>query len=228
MKTHSNFNFYMVLGLLIFSSLIFIPSVICGQSSYDMPQQADPSEKYLFFLHNYYVETKGPDGDCHYEDILKAFSDKGFSVISEIRTGKIIPCTYAEKTANQVKTLLKSGVPPENITVSGHSKGGAIVLCVASQLSNPEINFVVMAGCEIAGIKKYDLYPDFSKVKGRVLSIYASSDKVAGSCKDAFSKASDGLIKTEIEIGSNAGHRLFFTPDDIWLSPIIKWSRQEK
>jgi len=209
--------------LLIFFMLIQVPSALSGQSSYDMPTQIDPSEKYLFFLHNYYVETKGPDGDCRYKDILNAFSDQGFVVISEIRTGKIIPCTFATKVVQQVKTLLASGVPPQNIIVSGHSKGGVIGLCAASQLESSNVKFVIMAGCEISGIKKYKLYPDFTKLKGNILSVYAKSDLVAGSCKNSFSMASQGLAATEIEIESDAGHRLFFAPDQIWLAPVIEW-----
>jgi len=86
-------------------------------------------------------KKNGPDGDCKYNDILKAFADKGFVVISEVRTGKIVPCTYAQKVVKQVRTLLDSGVPPQNITVGGHSKGGVITLCVASELGNPKVSF---------------------------------------------------------------------------------------
>jgi len=211
-------SFFVVLLVI----LNFLP-VYSKQSSFNLPEQIDPSARYLFFLHNYYVETKGPDGDCRYTDLLNAFSDKGFQVISEIRTGKIIPDTYAKKVVKQVEKLLSSGVPPENIIVSGHSKGGVIGLCVASQLNNPDIRFVIMAGCEIAGIKKYKLYPDFTKLKGKILSVYATSDSVAGSCSQAFSMASQGMTETEITIESTAGHRLFFAPDQIWLSPVLEW-----
>lgn len=212
-----------------FICLFTVLSALCAQSafagrpSHDMPDMIDPAGNYLFFIHNYYVETKGPDGDCKYRDILQAFAKQGFTVISEIRTGKIIPCTYSEKIVIQVKTLLDAGVPPGNIVVSGHSKGGAITLCVASQLKNPDVKFVVMAGCGIPGIIKYKLYPDFTKLQGNILSIYAGSDNIAGSCGDAFSKASNGLDHTEIKIESNGGHRLFFAPDETWLRPVLDW-----
>lgn len=209
--------------MVVFSTVLCVPPSYSEQASYRIPPSIDVSAKYFFFLHNYYVETKGPDGDCKYDDILKAFTDRGFIVVSEVRSGKIVPCTYAEKVIKQVKTLLESGVPPQNITVGGHSKGGVIVLCVASQLKNPKVNFVVMAGCEIAGIKKYKMYPDFSRLQGRILSIYASSDAVADSCGGAFSMASAGLGDTEIKLNSDAGHQLFFTPQKIWLDPVVNW-----
>jgi predicted esterase len=203
---------------------VFPKTVFSNQASYDMPSEIDPSARYFFFLHNYYVEKNGINGACKYNEILQSFEDKGFVVISEIRSGKIIPCTYSASVIEKVKFLLNSGVPPQNIIVSGHSKGGVIALCVASQLENPEISYVVMAGCEIEGIKKFKMYPDFNKLKGRMLSIYALSDKIAGSCEGVFSlAASKELSNTEIKLKHDAGHRIFFRPDEIWISPIVDW-----
>ncbi|WP_022665997.1 alpha/beta hydrolase [Desulfospira joergensenii] len=211
---------------LVLALWVFVPGAFSRQASYEMPSDIDPSARYLFFLHNYYVEKNGPGGDCRYQDILRAFEEKGFTVISELRSGKIIPCTYAAVVTARVKTLLESNVPPRNIVVAGHSKGGVIGLCMASQLENSKIQYVIMAGCEIASVKKYKMYPDFRKLKGRILSIYAESDKIAGSCNQAFSHAAKGLSNTEIKLKSNAGHRLFFTPDDIWLSPMFEWIKR--
>ena len=213
----------LVVIFLASSMAVHVPEAFSGRASYDMPSKIDPSGRYLFFLHNYYVEVKGPGGDCKYDEILKSFSDEGFVVVSEVRTGKIVPCAYGAKVEDQVRSLLDAGVPPQNITVAGHSKGGVIGLCVASGLENPKINFVIMAGCEIAGLKKYNMYPDFKDLKGRIFSIYAVSDTVAGSCGENFSMASAGLSDTEIKLESDAGHRLFFAPDEIWLAPVLKW-----
>lgn len=188
-----------------------------------MPSNIDKSAKYFIFLHNYYVEKNGPNGDCKYFNILEAFAERGFVVVSEIRTGKIVPCTYATKVVKQVNTLLNAGVPPQNITVAGHSKGAVISLCAASLLGNPKLNFVVMAGCEIAPIKKFKMYPDFNLLKGRILSIFAISDTIAKSCKETFSMASNGFSGTEIKLENREGHRLFFTPAEIWISPTIDW-----
>ena len=156
----SSFFIVFSVALLALFMSVYVPASYSGQSSYGMPSDIDPSAKYFFFMHNYYVEKNGPEGDCKYNDILKAFADRRFIVISEVRTGKIVPSTYAEKVVRQVRTLLDSGVPPQNITVGGHSKGGVINLCIASKLENPKVNFVVMAGCEIAAVKKLNMYPD--------------------------------------------------------------------
>jgi predicted esterase len=202
---------------------VFPNTVFSGQASYDMPSEIDPSARYLFFLHNYYVEKNGINGACKYNEILQSFEEKGFVVISEVRSGKIIPCTYSASVVEKVKLLLDSGVPPQNIIVSGHSKGGVIALCIASQLANPKISYVIMAGCEIEGVKKYKMYPDFANLKGRMLSIYALSDKIAGSCEKAFALASKELSNTEIKLKHDAGHKVFFKPDGIWISPIVDW-----
>jgi triacylglycerol esterase/lipase EstA (alpha/beta hydrolase family) len=133
-------------------------------ASYEMPSTIDSLARYVFFLHNYYVEMHGPNGACKYHDILKAFTGNGFTVISEVRSGEIVPSEYAQKIVRQVKRLLDAGVSSERITVAGHSKGGVITLCVASQLGNPNIGYIIMAGCDIKPLAQ--AYPDFTRLKG--------------------------------------------------------------
>lgn len=222
-RSHAAVSILLSVFLLAFFMMAHVPSSYADQPSYGMPDRIDPSARYFIFLHNYYVEKKGTAGDCRYDDILKAFADRGFIVISALRTGKIVPCTYAEHVVKQVRTLLRSGVPSRNITVGGHSKGGVISLCVASKLENPDVNFVIMAGCGIASVEKFKMYPDFSRLKGRILSVYATSDTVANSCEGSFTQASAGLADTEVKLTSDKGHRLFFTPEAIWIDPIINW-----
>jgi len=193
-------------------------------ASYEMPSVIDSSARYVFFLHNYYVEQHGPNGACKYHDILKAFTDNGFTAISEMRSGNIVPSQYAQKIVRQVKRLLHAGVPPEYITVAGHSKGGVITLCVASQLGNPNIGYIIMAGCDIKFLEQ--AYPDFTQIKGEFLSVYALSDSIANSCQNAFSKAIIGICYKEITINSDKGHKLFFRPEDIWVEPVMAWINQ--
>ena len=221
----NNFSFLLRAVVLVLAVLSFA-SISCAgeEASYGMPTSIDSSSKYMFFLHNYYVEKVGPDGACKYYDILQAFADKGFTVISAVRSGKIVPSEYGKKIVGQVSRLLDAGVPPKNITVVGHSKGGVIVLCVASQLENPEVGFVVMAGCEIKPLAP--AYPDFTKLKGDFLSIYASSDSIASSCGTAFSRATQGISSKEVKLESDKGHKLFFQPEGVWFEPVMAWLKQ--
>lgn len=225
-RHHFIFCFRFVIFIPILFLNLSVATSISAEITSEVPENINASSSYLFFLHNYYVETKGPDGDCKYYDIIKMFADHGFDVVSEVRSGKIVPCTYAEKVVGQVKILLESGVSPEKIVIAGHSKGAVIALCAAAQLANPKINYIIMAGCEIAGIQKYKMYPDFKYLKGRILSIYANSDTIAGSCEKAFSESSEGFVYKEIMLKNEGGHRLFFKPENTWLSPTINWIKE--
>ena len=190
------------------------------------PDAIDPAAKYLFFYHNYYVETKGPDGDCKYYDILKTFADRGFVVISEIRGKDVSVVDYAKKAAADVQKVLDARVPQENVTLAGHSKGGVIVIRVAALLQKPRVNYVVMAGCGIKALEKG--YPDPGQLKGNFLSLYATSDKIAGSCGTDLGQAKQGFFSKEIPLESAAGHQLFFKPADLWVDPLFAWLKEKR
>ena len=208
--------------IFLFSSFILFTILTTvsatASAAYPMPSKIDTSANYLFFIHNWYVEKYGESGACDYHGIIKSFQDNGFTVISEIRTFHVSPGDYAKKVAKQVRTLLKAGVPPEHITVSGHSKGGYITLHVSTILQNDKINFVVMAGCGIAPLGKVP-----QSLEGCFLSIYDLSDKVAGSCQSDFAKTSRKVKTKEIVLNTGKGHKLFFQPNKIWLQPIVEW-----
>jgi hypothetical protein len=212
-------------AVVISLAAILATSVRAAEPAYGMPETINPAASYLFFHHNYYVETKGVNGDCKYYDILKTFADKGYTVISEIRPKDVSVIEYGKKAADDVRKLLAAGVPPEKITVAGHSKGGVIVLQVAAQLENPKINYTILAGCGIKGLEKG--YPDFGTLKGNFLSLYAASDKVAGSCGPAFTQAREGFSAKEVVLDNPAGHQLFFKPLNLWVEPVINISKGE-
>jgi len=215
-------SFAIVITLVV----ILVSSVRAAGQSYGMPATINPTASYLFFHHNYYVETKGVNGDCKYHDILKTFADKGYSVISEIRPKDASVIEFGKKAAADVRKLLEAGVPPEKITVAGHSKGGVIALRVASELNNPKINYAILAGFGIKGLEKG--YPDFGSLKGNFLSLYAASDKIAGSSGPAFTQAREGFSSKEIVLESPAGHQLFFKPVEVWVDPVVGWLKQGK
>jgi hypothetical protein len=210
-----------IIAIVILCGAINVSSARATEPAYGMPTTINPAASYLFFHHNYYVETKGPDGDCKYYDILKAFSAKGYTVISEIRPKDVSVIEYGKKAAADVRKLLDAGVQPDKITVAGHSKGGVITLQVAAQLENPKISYAVLAGCGIKGLAKG--YPDLGKLKGNFLSLYATSDKVAGSCGPEFLQAREGFTGKEIALENPAGHQLFFAPVGAWLEPLSGW-----
>jgi hypothetical protein len=216
-------------GLMILVCLAVIlawtAAALAGPSSYNMPPKADKSTKYLFFLHNYYVEAKGPDKACDYHGIVKAFADQGYLVVSEVRGKNTSSSKYAAKIAEQIKKLLAEGVPASHVTVLGHSKGGFITLVVSSILQNPGISYVIMAGC---GIRGGCCGAAPSPPAGRMLSIYDHSDKVAATCKAEFAKGGKMVKGTEIVLKTGGGHRMFFTVKPSWFEPVMAWLKKGK
>jgi predicted esterase len=187
--------------------------------SYSLRAKIDPAAKYLLFFHNNYVEANGPDADCKYYDILQAFSEQGYTVVSELRPRNASVREAAYQSATTVLRLLDSRVPAEQITVAGHSKGAVIALQVAALVGTPKVHYAIMAGCGIQGLP----YPDPAKLAGDFFSIYAASDQVAGSCTSFLAQAKPGANSQEIRLDSPAGHQLFFRPTAAWLDPLSAW-----
>lgn len=208
----------------LLAATLLIPAA-GGASDHSLPSTPDPNASYLFFLHNWYVEQYGPDKDCRYADILTALSKNGWIVVSEIRpSGAEVP-KWAEHTAGQVERLLAAGVPAGNIVVSGHSKGAMIVLATAGLLENPDIRYVLLAGCGIG--KGSAPYPDFGRLKGRFFSEIADTDTVAEPCVKYFDKSGEGCSFKETIFKNSAGHKLFFAPESLWVDPIFTWLASE-
>ena len=122
-------------------------------ADYEFPTSIDPVKRYMFYLHGRIIEDQGllaisPDfGEYQYEAILQKLESHGFEVISEQRPKGTNGEQYARRVAEQVKTLIDSGVPPGNITVVGASKGAGIATTVSSLAENTGLNFVLLGFC---------------------------------------------------------------------------------
>ncbi len=195
------------------------------------------NKKYLFYMHGRWIEMHGRNkthpkhGYYEYDKIVQYFSQEGFTVISEARSENVDFGEYAKKVMYQVYDLLNQGVKPKDITIIGHSKGGLITLITASMLGEPEMNFVIMAGCGKMGTKFRRAYDKFlsryaSELSGQILSIYDADDQSAGSCQEACDMASNGKSK-EIILHTGKGHGIFYYPVSIWTKEIINWAKQK-
>jgi len=115
-------------------------------------------------------------------------------------------------------------VPANNITVSGFSKGAVISLAAAGTINNPDISYILIAGCSEDLNEKYEV--DSTKAVGRVFAIYDSSDEKFGSCEDTLTPSAK-LKLDEEEIDSGKGHKLFRIPKEKfisqWRDPILDW-----
>jgi hypothetical protein len=202
--------------------IILIGCISTGQIKSEPPDVPNLKDKYLFWMHGLVLESRGPDSKRakNNEKIVEALASNGFFVITEHRDAVVIPI-YANKVANQVRELLDKGVPPQNITVSGYSKGALMAAAASADLENPEINFVLVSGCT----DTYDL--DYSKVKGRILSIYDKGDEGWFSCAERIDSKAPGIVFKEIEILTEKGHKGFRIPKskfmDLWQKPMFDW-----
>lgn len=200
---------------------IFASSFVHAGVDSDIPSSPDVSEKYVFYLHGSAEES---DGDNEkYQAAVDAISSSVDNVISEIR-GDTDPNSYAEKIKMQVNTLLSKGVPAKNISVTGFSKGSIIALATAGAINNPNVNYVLLAGCSEDLNDKYSVDP--TKAAGRILSIYDSGDEKFESC-DGTLKPSAKLKFEEVDLDSGKGHKIFRIPKEKfieqWRDPLIEW-----
>ena len=190
----------------------------------ELPNPIDPAARYLFYLHGRIVELQGaegvsPDfGRYEYRQILEALAERGFIVISVVRKGGDEDAAVG-RVVEQVRALLAAKVPVENITVTGFSKGGHLVIAVAGTLQEPKLSFVTMAGCS-SGAWTDTWAP---RVRGRVLSLFDENDRFQPSCAPLFAKATL-TEKREITLHKGQGHGLFFRPRPEWLEPLTAWA----
>lgn len=193
-----------------------------GEGSSSVSTEADLSARYLFYLHGAIVEGKGSGvvhpkfGAYEYDEIVDRFGDAGWSVISEVRPSGTRVDAYAKTVEHRIETLLEQGVSIGDIAVMGHSKGGAIALEVASLMQRDDLRFVILAAC-FPQTSWQNLSP-----KGRFLSVFDSSDEVAGSC---FEIGAEPRQVHEIRMDLGEGHGLFYRARASWVDPVLDWLR---
>ena len=131
---------------------------------------------------------------------------------------------YARRISDQVALLIEAGVPAENITVVGASKGAGIAIHVSHFQEAGDINFVLMAICHPDHVEI--LIQDKIFLHGNVLSIYDSVDEYAGTCQDLFSfSEGKGIARyEEIVLNIGTGHGVLYQPLEAWIQPVIQWA----
>lgn len=192
----------------------------------DVPEKIDAKARYLFYLSGYIVEAGNRRpvspkfGVYEYEEILESFRRGGFIVISEARRKDPEIEPYAAKVAEQVRRLLKAGVPPKNITVVGASQGSWIAMLASTYLENRGLGFVFIAACSAddAFLKTVNLH-------GNVLSIYEKSD-LAQSCQKFRADATGIGRWKEVEVNTGLKHGFLYRPLREWVGPTIDWAKR--
>jgi hypothetical protein len=189
--------------------------------------QAEPSEKYIFFLHNRFLETNQLDaihpeyGRVEYNEILQKFRNNDFTVVSEKRTSNVNALDYAETIHQQIDSLFNKGVLPNHITVVGTSKGGYIAQYVSTIANNPELNFVF-----IGSFRKSDMVqiPDINFC-GNILNIYEKSDPAGVSAVSRKDTSSCEINHyKDVELNTGLRHGFLFKALDVWMQPAMDWA----
>ncbi len=208
------------------SGLIFLAfslNVFSNEIYTDFPNKVDSNQKYVFYSHGYIVEGENERpvhprwGVYDFPSVKESLSDNSYNLVAHHRHKNTNSFEYAKKLAKEVNSLIEAGVPPENITLVGFSRGGAITIIASNELRNEKVNFAILAGC--AGLIKTN--PKI-QLYGRVLSIFETSDQV-GSCN--FLKERSNGIKSfsEIAISTGKEHGAFYLPREEWVAPLKQW-----
>lgn len=198
--------------------LLFIP----------LAAQQKPVAKYVFFLHNRYVElsdleTPHPQyGKAEYLEILESFRRAGFTVISEKRKSDTDIKVYARKVTQQIDSLLHLGVKPGNITVIGTSKGGYIAQYVSTFMNSPDMNYVFVGCFRDTDIKEL---PDIN-LSGNVLFIYERSDPYGVPAAKRVSSSRNKVSRfREIALNTQLNHGFLYHPMPEWIEPGVQWAK---
>jgi len=195
-----------------------------GRVIRDLPEAPRPEETFVFYLHGAIVEEKGirpesPEfGVYEYEEILDALAGEGFVVVSEPRSRGTDGREYARKVVGQIEELIAAGVPAQQISVVGFSKGGGIAVVASSLLANEDVRFVFLGTCAswIRNVPELTL-------RGHILSIYEESDPIGRSCEAALADSDIGPEFRELKLQLGERHGAFYRPRPEWLDPVVNW-----
>jgi hypothetical protein len=191
----------------------------------DVPSKINTSEKFLFYLHGGVVTSKGDNaindavpewGRYEYRNILDSLRKRGFNVISENRKKDVDDSVYVDKLVAQVRSLLTSGVPPQNIRIVGASAGSNIAILAAAELGNRELKFIIMGGCWPETHKEYSGLV----LMGRFLSIYEASDPHQ-SCLKLFEGRTTLTSSEEIRLNTGLSHGFIYKGYKEWIDPVV-------
>ena len=110
-------------------------------------------------------------------------------------------------------------MPPDRITVAGHSKGADIALRVSDMLDDPGLRYGILAICGNAYLDHAGL-----NLHGKVLSVFESSDDKGRSCRPLVDRSDADPTFHEVEISIGGGHGAFYYPRDAWVLELLDWT----
>ena len=211
--------------LLLYFFCVLMSLNIYGQDAADQKHQ-----NYLFFLHNRFTEEM-PFGSSHpeygkseYLEIIDAFKNAGFQVLSEKRPAGTDVTLYAKKVVYQIDSLIKMGINADHITVVGTSKGGYIAQMTSTLLANPNVNFVFIGSYRDQDLVKM---PQINFC-GNILTIFERSDEFGVSAIKRKERSNLKVTRfKEIELNTGLKHGFLFKPLNEWIGPVVMWGKRK-
>lgn len=197
--------------LLGFATILAIATgTHAGQVRDEIPSQIDPKARYLIFI----------QGPAPGELVATAFANRGFEVVTERRKPNPDPFDLARKASGQIRKLRDAGVASPRIALMGYDQGGAAALIASALLGDPELSYVVLAGCGLDERYRRFASQFADQMAGRLLHLWEKTDTQAESCQFALSKAT-GLDSDEKLLSNGGGHEMFGEVDAFWIDLVM-------
>lgn len=177
----------------------------------------------VIYLHNAWYEAH-KDGSPHpkfgvyhlqnIHDVL----GKGTDFRAPERSPAADPTEAATGVVEMIRAELEAGRKASSIKVIGASKGGVIAMLASTLLAEPDVRWVIIGGCSAGPLKTFA-----PKLTGHVLSIYETSDSIAGPCPDEEALTASTTKFTQIRTDTGRDHGFLFSADPVWTSPAANW-----
>ncbi|MCE8006843.1 hypothetical protein [Aestuariivita sp.] len=218
-----------ILGPILGAALVALTCLVGGARAQTVlnapPSEIDTEASYVFYVHGRIIEQQGPKavsprfGAYQFFEITQRLAAPGRIVIAEVRGPGGLD--YVETLTGHISRLLDAGVPARRISVIGFSKGGYVTLRAASRLQNPDLNYAILAGCTAGIVSGQDRSAD--GVQGRLFSMVDAADDLGFSCAPLFERTPHVEDTTDLVFRTGLAHGLFYTPDALWLAPLLEW-----
>jgi dienelactone hydrolase len=209
--------------------LVAVAAAVTGLSPV-MAGSPQTQPRHLIYLHGRIIQEqqnprpRSPEfGYYELDQILAAFRSRGFVVTSEIRPKAATVSDSADRVVEQVRAIVKKGVPANHVSVVGGSMGASITMLASVRLQNPDMRFVMLGACPVEGAR--DLRKEEGKgPAGHILSIREASDEMTSACalwKDDPQQPQPRVH--EIVLRTGLKHGFFYRPLPEWLDPAVEW-----
>jgi hypothetical protein len=204
-------------------SSLATPEILSGDEI-EARNSFDTNSRFIIYLHGKIIEDEGVDaehsehGRYEYLETLSYLATTGGQIISEVRPSGTNGVEYAGKVTGWITHLLDAGVPPQNISVVGFSKGAGIAIYVSDMLKNPDINLVLIGICG-----EWINSDPAINLSGRLLSLFETSDEYGGSCQELADRSPGISDFKEISYSTGEGHGTFYQAESFWLDSVIEW-----